>query len=97
MLSLKVVVTIAANTARNTIYSKTTLEQTGTLLTMLALLLGEHTIYLDQGRLDINNLVKFDLLGNTPLQTDYIELYKGFRQQRSDIIRLDVLLFDKDL
>ena len=38
---------IAANTARNTIYNETTFEQIGTLFTMLTLLFGEHTAYLN--------------------------------------------------
>ena len=58
---------IAANAVRNAIYGETTFERTGTLLVVLALLLGEHTIYLDQGRLDVDSPAKFDLLGDAPL------------------------------
>ena len=96
-MSFKVVVTIAANAARNAIYSETTLKRTGTLLTMLALLFGERIAYLDQGRLDVDNPAKFDLLKDTPLQTDRTEPYRGLRQQCNDVIRLDVLLLDKGL
>ncbi len=46
---------------------------------MLALLLGERTVCLDQSRLDINNPTKFDLFKDAPLQTDYIEPYGDLR------------------
>jgi len=96
-LSLRVVVAIAASAARNAIYGEATLERTGTLLAVLALLLGERTACLDQGRLDVDSPAKFDLLGDAPLQTDRTEPYGGLRQQRSDVVRLDVLLFDEGL
>ena len=88
---------IAINTVCNTIYNETTFERTRTFLVILVLLLGERTVYLDQGRFDVNSPTKFDLFGDIPLQTDRIEPYGGLRQQRSNIVKFNVLLFDKGL
>jgi len=96
-LSLRVVIAITVNAVRNTIYSETIFERTGTFLTVLTLLFGERTACLDQGRLDVDSPAKFDLLKNAPLQTDRTEPYGGLRQQRSDVVRLDVLLLDEGL
>ncbi len=96
-LSFRIVVTIAVNAVRNIICNEATFERTETLFIMLTLFFGEYTVYLDQNRLDVHSLAKFDLFEDTLLQTDRIELYGGLRQQRSDIIRFDVLLFDKSL
>ncbi len=88
---------IAINAVPNTIYSETTFERTGTLFIMLILLLSKYTVCLDQGRLDIDNPAKFDLFEDILLQTDYTKLYGGLRQQRNNIVKFNVLLFDKDL
>jgi hypothetical protein len=64
-LSFRIVVAIVASAVCNAIYGEITFEQTGTLFAMLALLLGEYIVCLDQGRLDVDSPAKFDLFGDT--------------------------------